>query len=106
MKFKTIEKIEITDYEKQIGHELVVTERPISLMQSCRVSKYHVCFEGGEVMENGMLVGVFGDGNTVDQALDDYCNQISGKRMAFNAMTPYRINIDIPHLVHKKLLNK
>lgn len=94
MKVNLIKCKEITEFEKEIGHELVVNERPLNM----NLSRFYVSFEHGEVMENGCLVGVFGNGNTIAEAVDDYCVKISGKEMAFNAYTKDRINIICPNL--------
>jgi len=106
MKFNLISTKEILDYEKEIGVELIVTERSIHSGSAARLSKYCVSFEGGEVSENSMLVGATGNGDTIDKALTDYCHQISNKRMAFGAYTPDRKEIKLPKLIHTKLLNR
>ena len=100
MKFNLIETKEILDLEKEIGFELVVNERH----KSTTASRYYVNFEGGEVMEGGCLVGSCGDGNTIDEAIIDYCQQVETKRMAFGAYTDNRKEIVLPKLVHTKLL--
>lgn len=102
MKFNLIETKEILDLEKEIGFELVVNERP----KSDTVSKYYVAFEGGEVMQGGCLLGSFGNGNTIDEAIRNYCLEVETKRMAFGGYTDDRKEVVIPKLVHTKLLGK
>lgn len=102
MKIEEIAKKEITDFEKEIGYELVVKQRsPLTEHE-----KYYVSFETGEIMKGGCLISNTGNGNTIDEALLDYCKHISYKRMAFGAYTNNRVEIDIPQLIHTKLLNK
>lgn len=100
MKLNLIEKKEILDLEQEIGFELEVNERPIH----SGLPKFYVSFKDGESMEGGCLVSHFGNGNTVDEALQDYSNQISCRRMAFGAYTPNRKEIQFPKIVHTKLV--
>ena len=102
MKFNLIETKEILDLEKEIGFELIVNERP----KDVRIPQYYVSFEGGEVMEGGCLVGLSGNGKTIDDAIKDYCREIETKRMAFGAYTENRKEVILPKLVHTKLLGK
>ena len=102
MKFNLISTKEILDYEQEIGHELVVVERDPYM----KLSRYYVSFEKGESMEDGALVGHSGKGNTIDEALIDYSKQVSCRKMAFDAMTNRRTEIQFPHLIHTKLLGK
>ncbi len=97
-----IKEQEILDFEKQIGYELEITERPIH----SGLNRYYVSFKGGESMEDGLLVGHSGNGNTIDDALRDYCKQISCRRMVFGAYTNSRKEITFPKLVHTKMLNQ
>lgn len=96
MKLKLLNSKEILEFEKEIGYELVVQERPSYL----NLDRFYVSFEHGEVMENGCLIGASGNGNTIDEAIIDYCNQISNRKMAFNAYQENRKEIRCPKLVH------
>jgi len=98
MKFNLIETKEILDFEKELKIELVVNERS----KTYNLPKYYVSFENAEVMENGMLCGCSGNGNTIDEALLDYCKEIETKRMALFAYTDKRYEVVCPKLVHTK----
>lgn len=100
MKLNLIETKEILDFEQEIGYELVVNERPIL----SELPQFYVYFHQGESMENGCLVTHYGDGNTVDEALSDYCKQISCRRMIFNAYGSERREIQFPKLKHSNLV--
>ena len=100
MKLNLIETKEILDLEQEIGYELEVNERLIHL----GLPQFYVHFKQGESMEGGCLVFHSGNGNTVDEALSDYCKQISCRRMAFGAYTPDRKEIQFPKLKHSKLV--
>src|ERR1035437_5554486 len=98
MKLNLISTKEILDVEKEIGYELEVNERPSHM----NLHKYYVSFKNGETMEGCCLVSHSGNGNTIDEALIDYCKQISNRRMVFGSMTPEREEILLPKLVHTK----
>lgn len=55
-------------------------------------------FEGAEVMRNGCLVGEYGVGKDQRLAIADYARKLSGKRIAIDAFTPLRREIDVPTL--------
>jgi len=92
---------EILDFEKEIGFQLVVNER--EYRQNYRLPKYYVSFESSWVSVPPYLEGRTGDGNTIDEALKDYCNKISNVKLVIDKNT--RVEIKVPKLVHTKLLN-
>ena len=106
MKLNLITTKEILDFEKEIGYELVVNERAIHAGSPARLSKYYVQFEKAEVMEGGCLIEKHGDGNTIDEAIKDYCREVSNCRIAFGAYTNERKEIQFPKLVHTELLGQ
>ena len=106
MKLNLITTKEILDFEKEIGYELVVNERTVHAGSPARLSKYYVQFENSEVMGGGCLAGRYGNGNTIDEAIKNYCREISNCRIAFGAYTNERKEIQFPKLVHTKLLGQ
>jgi len=106
MKLNLIQTKEILDIEKEIGYELVVNERAIHAGSPARLSKYYVQFEKADVMEGGCLASKYGNGNTIDEAIKDYCREVSNCRVAFGAYTNERKEIQFPKLVHSKLLGQ
>ena len=106
MKFNLISEKEITDFEKELGVELVINERPFHLGSPSGLSRYYARFENSEVMQGSCLIGKYGNGNTIDEALKDYCKEVSNSLVAFNAFSQKRIEVRFPKLIHTKLLNK
>ena len=96
MKLNLIETHQILDFEKQIGYELVVTERPAHLHKS----RFYVSFEQCEIIDAGFLNSTSGQGDTINEALLHYCSLISNKVAMFNAYKPERIIIQLPTLIH------
>ncbi|MCK9447077.1 hypothetical protein M0Q50_09525 [bacterium] len=92
-----IEK-EITDYENEISRELVVTER-----RECGdLPRYHVSFKGSEIKSKSFLIASYGNVDTIDAAIIDYCKNISEKTIVFGAYTSNRIEYYLPKLIHTK----
>src|SRR5680860_228298 len=102
MKFNLIEAKEILDFEKELGVELTVNERP----EADNLPKYHVSFDHVEVMEGGCLCSPRGDGETIDDALRDYCNEIGNRRIALFEYTDKRREVVCPKLVHTKKVRR
>jgi len=102
MKFNLIGTKEILDFEKELNLELVVNERP----KSYNLPIYWVSFEYAELMEHGTLCSAFGNGNTIDEAIQDYCKEIETKRMALHAYSDERREVVCPKLTHTKLLGR
>lgn len=96
MKLNLIPTKEITELEKEIDHELEVRERPPH--SDCK--RYYVSFKGGESSEGSVLVGYSGNGDTIDEALQDYCKQVSCRKMIFNAFKSERKEILFPKLTN------
>ena len=106
MKINYIKEKEILDFEKEIGYELEANERSISANSNAILKRFYVNFPKGEVMEGNSLIGCSGNGDTIDEALKEFCKLISNKTIAFNAFSKERKNIQIPKLVHTKLLGQ
>lgn len=96
---------EILDFEIEAGVELVVHER-----ETIYLKRFYVSFEGAEFKDTPtslFLMAGAGNGNTIDEALKDYCSMISNKVMIINSAIPeLRMQIKVPSLVHTRLLNK
>lgn len=59
--------------------------------------RYYVSFPNVEIMERGMLASYHGDGDTPDAAAADYARQLAGRRIAIDAYTDERVEIDVPN---------
>ena len=96
MRIEKLETKEILDFEKEIGVELVVRERTYTTLL-----KFYVSFEHSDIKAGIMLVGVYGEGDTITSALIDYCRRISNKTLVLYATKPmYRREIEVPLLSH------
>lgn len=99
MRIERINEQNILDFEKEHGLDLVVTER--SKEYHNPVFKFYARFETTETMDGGLLIGEYGNGNTPEEAIHDYCFRISEKRIVFKAMTDERKEIKVPKLFYK-----
>lgn len=100
MKINRINTKEILDFEKELNVELEVNERP----PSSGLYRYYVSFNNTEVSEGSMLIGSFGNGSTIDEALQDYCKEIETKTIVLFARSDKRREILCPKLIHTKQL--
>jgi hypothetical protein len=86
----------IESFAEQHGLVMEVHERDLQnvyLSPSCR---WYAKFSDCEVAERGMLRGAFGNGSTQDGAIAAYAEEISGKRLVFNARSTARKEITAP----------
>jgi hypothetical protein len=97
--------VEILDYEKTIGEELVVRERP----KHIKAERFYAHFESLAIQDGSVLLFAIGNGNTVDAAIADYCTKISGKKGQINIIPQesigdvapdFKKDINIPGLVY------
>lgn len=58
--------------------------------------QFYAKFRGVEVMEPGVLVGAYGNGPTPTGAIEEYRRALAGKRIAINAGSLERVNVDCP----------
>ena len=92
-----ISKVEITDFEKEVGKELLIRAHH----KECIT--YIARFDKCDICEGGCLISVAGYGYTIDEALIDYCKQIKGKRLCLDSYSENRRYIEAPlNLQHTK----
>lgn len=89
----------ILEFEIQNNLDLIVTQRPVYMNPD---NKYYVKFNNSEVKGMGVLTGVTGYGNTVEDAVKDYCKRISGKTLVLDAYTNNRKEINLPDLYYEQ----
>lgn len=98
---KDVPTKEIMDFEKEIGIELVVTER-----KDTHLPRFYARFDACEVKNGIILTGSYGFGNTVDEAIENYCKGISGELLVYQAASPtQRREFKVPNLVYTKRYN-
>lgn len=88
---------ELLTFANEIGKQLEVVNRSRLMRGRYRFQAY---FIGSEISEGSFLKGEYGVGGTLDAALFDYANLISGKILVFNAYLESRKEIEVPELVH------
>lgn len=90
---------EVTDYADEIGIELQTRQRPLPFTKGKFVAQFRDTYHSA----SGMLYGVYGNGDTIDEAIKDYAEKASGKFMAVDAFSHSRQDLTFPKLVHTKL---
>lgn len=64
-------------------------------------SRYYAMFKDAEVSEPGVLVGAHGNGASPGEAIADYADRISLKRLVIGAYGEARRELDVPRLIPK-----
>ncbi|MCK9596675.1 hypothetical protein M0R19_05785 [Candidatus Pacearchaeota archaeon] len=88
-----IPNVNILDFEKQHNLKLIVEERNLPISDPAR---FFATFENSWVPDNkGFLVGVYGNGNTIEESIKEYCKKISTKELRIG-----NNSIDVPRLFY------
>jgi hypothetical protein len=69
----------IYEFADEINKELIITR------YAQQNGRFVADFEYAEVKDDGMLVSIYGEGQSPIEALNDYVDQISGKTIVFDA---------------------
>lgn len=70
-----------------IGDYADILNADIELTRYCNQDgRWTAKFERCEVMENGCLLGAYGNDKSPEEALKEYVTKIRGRRIVFNAM--------------------
>ena len=92
------EKVDLEEFANKNNLTMYVSERDMAA-QVMGLSKYTAKFKNVEVKKGLALEGAYGNGGTPEQAITDYCKQISGQWIVINAYGSNRQVIWTPHLV-------
>lgn len=98
MKVNRIEVKDLLDIEKDLGCEIEVNERPGQFKKHL---KYYAHIKNLEVKDGYILSGAFGNGETVEEALSNYAEEISEKLVVLDAYKDSRKVIQFPKIVFK-----
>lgn len=89
------ERSTLSDFANKNGLSLKVRER-----NSINLPRFYAAFEGAETKSGSILSRDYGDGNTVDEAINNYGKIISSKLLVLHAGYPKkRREIRVPILV-------
>jgi len=95
-----IEESTIEDFAEKHGLRMQVYERSNRSFPN-PLPKYFAYFYGAEISDGAILNSIFGDGNTPEEAIANYADQISEKVLTFDAWLSTRYQIFVPRLVAK-----
>ena len=91
--YNLVKRSSLEDFANKHKLELDVNERTDPALP-----KYYVAFKSSEVKDGSMLISSSGDGNTIDEAIDEYKKKVSNKVLVINAMKENRREIRVPKL--------
>ena len=94
-----LERMSIQEFANQHGLVMKVHERDTSHWPDAR---WFARFDQFELKDGSFLVSTFGNGSTVDEAISNYCELISGKYGVINAYLHSRKEVyKIPIVYHQ-----
>ena len=93
--------VEISDFEKEIGVELEVRERPKDFCVATGSKRYYTHFDNLSILEGSLAKTTMGQGNTVDEAITDCVRNMSGKQAQLG-WGPESKRFEIPQLQYTK----
>ena len=83
----------LDEFAAQYGLEMAVNERSPELVKN-GAKPFWASFIGLEIKEDYCLISRCGNGNTPDEAIVDYCDQISNRPLVYKAYTQQRCDIN------------
>ena len=95
IKINAVPEQTIEEFADEHNLTMIVNERPNSIGRSGR---YYAHFEGAELSDGMMLIGVYGDGSSPEEAIANYAPQISEKLIVIDATRPERREIFAPRI--------
>lgn len=86
-------------------HDLVMEINERDPNEYPNLPRYYASFEYCEVKGNGVLISAFGNGETIEDAMEDYTKQISGKILVFFPTGKGRFELQAPILSFAPITN-
>lgn len=101
----TVERVpdmSIKEFARIHDLKLVVRERrvPVDVARRSPDNRFYATFESADVKGDGVLIGKFGNGATIDEAIQDYAREISVTTLVVGAWGSGRREIVVPRLAH------
>lgn len=93
IKMNSISRLSVQEFADQ--HQLTMEIHERSKREFPMLERYYAFFEACEVKEGSVLVGVFGNGETPEDAMKDYAEKISEKRLVFFAGDERRLRFEL-----------
>ncbi len=87
MKLDLPKDVTLEEIEEWAGGEVTVKSRKHI---SSHLEPYYCSIKGLETKDRTMLVGTSGDGQTIEEAIKDYCAKLSHKELVCGAFTSDR----------------
>jgi len=92
------EAMEILDFEKEHGLELTVRETSPEVI---KFPRYYCSFDGSKIITGEPSQRIDGKADTIDEAIKDYCKNISGRILYINNVSKGKA-IRVPELQHTR----
>jgi hypothetical protein len=89
-----LSEVTLESFADKYDLTLLVVER--AQFRSFGIARFYTHFKNTEIMDNGFLVSTTGEGDTPEEAIQDYARKIAGKRIAWKAYQRQRQEIQVP----------
>ena len=76
-----VERMTLSEFAEKHDLTLEIRERSKKMCATTNITPLYAMFKNTWVSDNGMLIGIHGNGHTEEQAMADYTLQISGRRL-------------------------
>lgn len=88
----------LEEFADRHGLTMVVSERPLPLVESMGLRRYYARFEPMvEVSDRGMLACIHGNGNSPEEAIADFAHRLRGEKLVIGAYTAARREVQAPN---------
>ena len=103
IKYNMIPEKTLSEFADEHDLVLEVNERSTETLQAFRhlsnKDRFYTHFVDSEIKGIGVLISAFGNGETVDEAIEEYRKEISEKTLVVNAGSANRKEIKVPRLL-------
>jgi len=86
----------IREFAEVIGVDIAGCVRPLLFAKRNHLPPIYINLQNAWTVGDGVLEGAFGSGDTIEEALIDYCSQIRGKTIVINGNTNDEIRYNVP----------
>lgn len=102
---KPLPRMTLEEFADRHGLTMEVAERhPCDWSAPGHFQRYYAHFKSAEVKEGNILKGVFGNGSTTEEAIENYAREISRKRLVLDAYKGTRRELEVPCLEKRTAL--
>ena len=101
-----VEESTIELFAEEQGLVMEVHERGQDILKWRHLDRFYAIFKKVEEKDGSVLRGIYGNGDTPEEAITNYANRLSEKWIVFDAMGPTRRELKTPRFVDNETTPK